>query len=411
MFERGKDLLKLFARARAGEDRAWIELIDARLLEREARGRAIDGRTDNRRPSERALAVAALWREHGRRTGARLSAERAREALKPAQTSNSRRIRAHAAVEAARLVYQEVALRGGSARAAELTAALEAAETVAPGDLALTALALRAQTLAAADPELPALIDAMSALVQPLRDAGLHEDATELLLDQAATALGAGLRLADPRLLNRAGQELRALVQDSHPDHRPVTRARALLLCGVGMATLARLARDDTSARAAEEMFNAAAGQFTPDHSPLDWAAIELARPGPASGPGRLAVLTQAEALTAGEGLVLGAVARERRLAVATEMAASDAGRLLRLEGLARRRLIADQSTDAPLDWAADQIGLARLSIRTARLAGKKPAAALGLALAEASMVAREEGAPVLAERAEALLDEAFVTA
>lgn len=411
MFERGKDLLKLFARARAGEDRAWIELIDAGLLEREARGRALDGRADTRRPAERALSIASLWREHGRRTGARLSFDRATEALKPAHASRSRRLRAAAAVEHARLAFQEVALRGGPGRIAALTKALEAAEAVAPGDLALTALALRAQAITAPDDALPALIDAMSALVAPLRDAGLGEDATELLLDQAAAALGAGLRLADPRLLDRAGRELRALVQDSHPDHRPVTRARALLLCGVGMATLARLARDPVSARAAEEMFDAAAGQFTPDHSPLDWVAIELARPGQAAGPGRLAVLTQAEGLTAGEGLVLGAVARDHRLEVAARIAGSDAGRLLRLEAVVRRRLIGADAAKAPLDWAADQIALARLSVRAARLAGRTPPPALGLALAEASMVAREEGAPVLAERAEALLGEAFVEA
>ncbi len=411
MFERGKDLMKLFARVRAGEDRSWLELVDARLLEREARGRAMHGRGDRRRPPERALAVSALWREHGRRTGARVSADRAREALKPAQASSSRRIRARAAVEAARLDYQELALRGGADRAATLRRTLAEAERVAPGDLALIAVALRAQAVVGSDADLPALIEAMGAVVQPLRQAGRHEDATELLLDQAAAALGAGLRLADPGLLDRAGCQLRALVQDSHPDHRPITRARALLLCAVGMATLSRLAGNAASAAAADQMFDAAASQFTPDHSPLDWAAIELARPAPHGGPGRLAVLTQAEALTAEEGLIIGAVAREERMSAAIALAGSNPHRLARLEAHGRRRLEAADAKGAPLDWAADQIGLSRLSVRLARLAGRAPAAALGLALSEASTVAREEGAPVLAERAEALLGEAFVEA
>ena len=82
----------------------------------------------------------------------------------------------------------------------------------------------------------------------------------------------------------------------------------ALALCGAGLSALAAIAGHDEARSQGRIMFDAAADQFTPDHSPLDWAAIQVLRVGDDAQP--LMLLTQAEALTAGEGLILGALAR-----------------------------------------------------------------------------------------------------
>lgn len=405
--------MRLFARARASEDRSWVELIDASLLAREARGQRLDGRPSRRRSGEQALRAAALWREHARRTGAQASLDRAGSALDRAQTTTSRRVRIEATLERARLALLDLGLRGGADRARRMAQALDAARLAEPAGPAAEALALRAEALGVTDDGVADLGARMGSLAQRLRDAGLDEDAAELILDQTAMTLAAGLRRADAELLERAGRDLSALVRDASPDHRPITRARALLLCAVGLAALGRLARSGDAELKASEMFSAAADQFTPDHSPLDWAAIELARQADVAdaSPGRLAVLTQAEALTAGEGLILGALARERRAAVSIAVAGSDAGKLLRLEALTRRRVRTIDAREAPLDWAADQISLVRICLRAGRLAGRRPASGLALAVIEAAAVAREHGAPALADRAERLLAEVTVDA
>ena len=55
-----------------------------------------------------------------------------------------------------------------------------------------------------------------------------------------------------------------------------------------------------------------------------------------------------------------------------------------------------------PLDWASDQIGMARIALARARWTGQAPRE-LGLILTEAAATAREYGAPALAQRAERL--------
>ena len=81
MFEFGRDLRKLFERARENDDLGWLELIGADLLEAEARSQAIDaGRVSCARPHDSWMRAAALWREHERRTGRRDSLDRAASA-------------------------------------------------------------------------------------------------------------------------------------------------------------------------------------------------------------------------------------------------------------------------------------------------------------------------------------------
>lgn len=62
MFEFGRDLRRLFEKARDSDDLGWLELIGAGLVEVEARQQATDaGRVSCARPFEAALRAAALW--------------------------------------------------------------------------------------------------------------------------------------------------------------------------------------------------------------------------------------------------------------------------------------------------------------------------------------------------------------
>ena len=109
--------------------------------------------------------------------------------------------------------------------------------------------------------------------------------------------------------------------------------------------------------------------------------------------------LAQVESLTREPGLLLGALARERRQAaeIALAEAMADVEGLKGMHALMVRRL--SVASTQPLDWAADQIILARIAMAVARLS-TTPAKAVGLMLAEAVETAREHGAPALVERA-----------
>ena len=113
-----------------------------------------------------------------------------------------------------------------------------------------------------------------------------------------------------------------------------------------------------------------------------------------------LLLLAEAEALSREPGLILGALARERRLAAEAALAerTGDVESLAGLEAVIRSRLSTATRTE-PLDWAADQIGMAHLAMAKERLTGTEPRA-VGLMLAEALETAREWGAPALMQRA-----------
>ena len=404
MFEFGRDLRKLFDKARESEDLGWLELIGADLVEAEARREAVDaGRVSCARPFDSWMRGSALWREHARRTGrresldraARCASEAARHTATPDQT-------AAAAIESGEIHLLRFDLFGGPAL---LNAALADAQALT-ADRPVTraaAAALHARLCArrARLSDSPAgLMDAAALL-----DAALHSAralppcaADELRLDRAALALEAGVARRDGRLLDQAGRDLRALVEAASPDYRPLTRARALALAGTGLMALAELAGSEAARLQGRELFDAAVDQFTPDHSPLDWIAVRLAR---ADDDTPLLVLAEAEALSREPGLILGALARERRLAAEAALAEAmgDVEALTGLEAVVRRRL-AEAARIEPLDWAADQIGMARLALARSRLTAASPRA-VGLMLAEAAATAREWGAPALARRAE----------
>ena len=115
--------------------------------------------------------------------------------------------------------------------------------------------------------------------------------------------------------------------------------------------------------------------------------------------------MLEIEAVTAGEGLILGALARERRLALEAARAEreSDAAQLARMETRLHRRLTLGGAEEAPLDWAADQIGLAHVRLARARIIGQEDVSHLGLILTEAAETARELGAGLIVDRAREL--------
>jgi len=410
MFEFGKDLRKLFAQARESDDLGWLELIGADLVRAEARGQAIDaGRVSCARPFEAALRTCALWREHARRTGTETSLDQAdTAALDAARRAATAEHRARAVAETVEILLLRYDLAGGLLpldRAESLLAGPDARAASRSGAAAqaLSAAHARLKARQARLPGRPAdLLDAAALLDVALH--GMDERPSpmrdDLRLERAALALEAGVAQRDARLLDQAGRDLRVLVESASPDYRPVTRARALALCGAGMRALAALAGDQAAMAQGAEMFDAAADQFTPDHSPLDWVAVQIAA---ADETTPLSVLIQAERLCGDAAVILATLAREARVAQEVREAErrGDMAALDLLASSPRRRLA--RGVSRPLDWASDQIALAHVGLAKDRLTGGARAG-IGMMLVEAAAVAAEEGAPALAERARWLM-------
>ena len=409
MFEFGRDLRKLFAQARESEDLGWVELIGVDLLAVEARREATDaGRVSCAHPFETERRACALWREHARRSGAADSltrAARCADSLTRIATDETQAARA--AVEVALTVMLRFDLCGGPEHLRAGLRVLEGVGRPRRAQDASAASAVHARLtarLARLGDNSDALLDAAALMDVALHGArGDHAIGhDDLRLDRAALALEAGVMQRDPRLLDQAGRDLAALIEAASPDHRPLTRARALALCGAGLGALAAVADDEVARRQGRDMFDAAAENFTPDHSPMDWATIQILRGDDETQS--LMTLAQAEALTQGEGLVVGALARLTRTTreVALAEAVADRTALGAIRDRLLARLEVYDARLAPLDWVADQIGLARVALGAVRL-GDAALPRLGLILAEAAATAREMGVPVLAEQAEGL--------
>ena len=289
-----------------------LEALEARvdLLQVEARRESIDaGRVSCPQPFETEHRAAALWRDHARRSGALDSLDRAdRAADSLTRTAVGEDQTALAALDAALALILRFDLCGEPDRLQQAMAALTRAGRPRRHRIASDLAVVHAR-IKARQARLSGLVtDLMDA--SALMDAALHGaggDDVELRMDRAVLALDAGVVQRDARLLDQAGRDLGALVEAASPDHRPLTRARALALCGAGLSALAAVAGHAEAHAQGRTMFDAAADQFTPDHSPLDWAAIQVVRAGEEALP--LMILSQAEALTQGQGLVIGALA------------------------------------------------------------------------------------------------------
>jgi len=411
MFEFGRDLRRLFAQARESEDLSWLELIGVDLLAVEARQQCTDaGRVSCSKPHPAWLRGAALWREHARRTGSADSIRKALgAALDAARQAKTNDEIARAAIEKALTLLLRFDLSGGRGVLDMAAEAVPGTRECRPATVALISAVharIRSRQARFEDDEKDGSGALMAAAA--LLDAAIHEmDRTragnldELRMDRAALALEVGLTRRDPNLLDQAGRELLRLVESASPDYRPLTRARALTLCGAGMSALGALADNEAARDQGRAMFDAAADQFTPDHSPLDWVVIQIVRGG-APGAVSLAALRQAEALTAGQSLVVGAMARDMLIEgeIAAATSTGDVPRLTDAETAARIRLASNPSE---LDWAVEQIAMARIARARALLTGSDDSAA-SLALLEAAEVASDHGLLDLAARARSLL-------
>jgi hypothetical protein len=410
MFEFGKDLRKLFVQARESEDLGWLELISVDLLVREARALTTDGgRVSCARPSATWRRASTLWREHARRSGQAESVARALttadDAHLAAETEDDRARAALARSMALVTRFDVFGDRGALLEAAEDARAatprrLSSLATSAGVHARIRARQARLSEKAADRLDAAALIDA--ALLALQRHNPVEAD--ELRLDGAALALESGILQRDPRLLDQAGRDLQALVEACSPDVRPLTRARALTLCAAGLSALATMAGDDGAMETGHTLFEAAADQFTPDHSPLDWVAIQVARAVDPSSP--LAPLSEAAVLISGRGTVLGGLARDLLVSREVEAAAArgDLLALARIETRVRRRLAERSGPPVVIDWAIDQIAMARVMIARGALIGASSDQA-AFVLAEAAEAARDHGVPVLSDRATTLME------
>ena len=420
MFEFGKDLRRAFSRVRESGDGGWLELISVDLLEAEARQQSIEaGRISCRDPHVAEIRAAALWREHARRSGRRDSLMRSLHAAASARRESGagEEKTARGALEMALTLMLKADLYGGESCLTAAAVALH--EAGAPTD-ALGARIVAAHALLSTRRARQANDDASHFEAGALLDSAIHgleyvlpgsPDAAELRLERAMLAFENGLRRKDGRALDQAGRELRGLVADCSPDYQPLTRARALALCGGGLSRLGAMAADPCAIDQGRALLQAAADAFTPDHSPLDWTAIQVVLSESAlraGEPYEADALRQAERLVAGEGLILGALAAHAR--TCSEIRSAEAvGDLSALEAVGarlQRRLATQQAVQAPLDWAADQIGLSLAHLTRERLTGAAAPGNVGVALAEAGLVAREVGCLPLSDAASDLLAE-----
>jgi hypothetical protein len=409
MFEFGKDLRKLLGEARDSDDLGWMELIGADLLAVEARALTTDGgRVSCRMPSRTWTRASAMWREHARRTGVRSSLDKALATAADALNATTQpEDAARAGLMAAMAWLTAFDLYGDRSALDEATHAARATRPKRLATLALSA-AVHARIRTRQARLSGQTADRLDAAA--LMDAALHAlirhnpaEADELRLDGAALALEGGILQRDARLLDQAGRDLQSLVAACDPDTRPLTRARALALCGAGLSALAAMADDAGATATGHALFDAAADQFFPDHSPMDWAAVQVARAVDSETP--IEALMQAEALTGGHGTVLGGLALDlliqREIALAA--ANGDLMALTRIETRIRRRLAERLGRPGAVDWAVDQIAMARLMIARAELMGTEPDQA-AFVLSEAAEAATDHGVPVLADRARRLI-------
>lgn len=410
MFEFGRDLRRLFEKARDSYDLGWLELVTVGLVETEARHQSTDaGRVSCPQPFEAWMRAAALWREHGRRTGTTDSLHRAeqagRDAAQAAQNDDQAMRAALDVGHTSLLVYD---LYGSPRRLTGLISSLERLPTARRAENAAEVVALKARLQArqarlSSDPQKMAeaahdLTQAMTKL--PAENSPSNE---ELQLDRAALSLEAGLLSRNARLLDQAGRDLRKLVEGALPEERPVSRARALALCGTGMAALAAIAGDNTARSQAHVLFDAAADQFTPDHSPLDWASIQLLRA--ERGPHDEMALSEACAITNKPGLILGAMLRERRYAymVAQAEKFGDVASLNAMRQDVMHMLTRPMDEARAIDWASNQITMARIALALNQ-GHPEQNRDMGMALYEAADAANIVGAPSLAQRARDLM-------
>lgn len=437
MFEFGRELRRIFGPDTDGEARpGLLELIDLSLLRREA----LSAETAARRAgasdrSGRYAEAALLHREIARRTGEaeslRRSASAAELALRAAgatraQAARARREQGLAALAGADL-YGDAALSRTARDALGDALALAGEEEVgrAKAEAGLAGLQSR-RALAEGDfdaaLEAAGGLDVAAAALEGLAAAKrvCRTEAAAVRCDRADLLLGFGARLREPRLLERAREDMVQLAAELDPAFEPLTWARAQELAGSALVAEGEAAGRAETVLAGVRRLLQAAEAAPEDHSPLDWARAQLAL-----GAGMLALGETADSDPSFEGaqaafdraqriydrrpaLTARALAASNRASCLARRAerSGDLATLAEAEAAFKAELTEGPARNDPLAWAVAQTNLARIYEARDDVRGtdaeREPAV---LALTEALEVFTDRGLKSLAESASASLE------
>lgn len=387
MFDFGKDLKRFVAHGVGGQGRdpRVLELLPTTTVAEQAAAEAsAAGRAS--RPWRAWRDVALIWASHARRTGLNSSLEAAGRAASAAlDAAPAGHAFAFASVTAAEVLLAKFDLRANEIALGEAEAAVEAAAEEPNSRRAQSAVAAvhaRLRMRRALMEDDAGAVKAAAALL----DAALHEDsrrATEpdpwrlarvvdLRLERAELTARAGLRWQDHRLLEQAGRDLRLLIETLDADLLPVSRARAVRMCGLSLSGLAAAAASPEAMEQAVELLASARDLFDVDHSPLDAASALSAQaetlirwqsgaPVPQLLKAAEDMLARAWRLADGRSAALEVEIKVKAARVKTLMA-SQAGDMMTLSGqearLRERLAKGDGRSDARA-WAVDQLCLA----------------------------------------------------
>lgn len=439
MFEEIRRLFGSDSPARDGltrGDAALLELLDIGLLREEARAADVAaGRIGARNPAQRRLEAARVWRELARRTGDAIALRRAAQGSESAaeafMAAGRNKGWAAARCEQAMCALLGVELFGDEGLQAAADRVLAEAVAAAPGSpggaLASGQLArLKARAVAADGPR-----EAVTAVAQsfdgPIERLAPHIRArtvgrnalAEIRSARAELLIAAAWRLNDAGLYAQAQTEMDILSAGLDSAYEPLSRARALALSAQARAGLGQIEDRIEDVAKAVDILTETLDGITPDHSPLDWARLQLAL---ARALQNLAEAAHAD-LTFGRALGayrlgLQAVGDRPALALRAELSRGQAGCLARRAALAgdvrplneailqlRQDLKSAYPGRDPVGWAVAQVNLAQLYAARRDLAGgDDDRAAAAMALCGAIDVFDEHGLRPLIEDATAAL-------
>lgn len=437
MFEFGRELRRVFAAEASGGSHlaqaGVIELLDLTLLRREAA--AAEPSAVRAPAAERAgrwAQAAALHREIARRTGEAESLRRSGSAAelswKAAGSDRRRQGEARreqgltalvgadlfgdaALMRSARDYLNDALAKAGAepgprARAEAALAGLLSRRALAEGDFELALEAASA---------LDAAVTALDVLIEAKR--ACRAEVAAVRCDRADLLLGFGVRLREPKLVERARIDMAALAERLDPAYEPLSWARARELEGA-----ARVAEGDSAGRAepiaeGAQLLADAVAHTPEDHSPLDWARLqaalgqallslgEAADSDPALSSAQTAFERAQRVYDLKPGLQARSVLANNRAACLAKRAerSGDLVALAQAEAAFKAELTDGPARQDPLVWAVAQLNLARLYEARdeihGRADGREPAV---LALLEALEVFRERGLKTLAEAAQA---------
>jgi hypothetical protein len=234
--------------------------------------------------------------------------------------------------------------------------------------------------------------------------------------DRAEFLAAAGSRLKNPMLLRMALDGLNQALTRVDSAYEPLTWVRLSTLRAAARAALADLEGDLNDVAGAVNDLVDVLDHVTKDHSPLDWARVQLVLASALRTMGEAADCEQAfdqavacheRAMTVFAGqsaLIEGPIAMHGRAQCLIRSAElrGDLGALRRAETALRADLAASNPAKDPVAWAVRQLGFARLYEARATLSGRDAAEdrAAAQALAAALDVFAEHGLRTLADTA-----------